>query len=84
MKDWELVSRIRRSPNKRKILKLLKERRPMTPTDIADELEIHRNNISEQLGFLRDKGFVKCLNPDDPHHRYYEITEEGKEILEKL
>ncbi len=84
MVDWDLVSKIRRSPNKRRILELLKNSEALTPTDIAENLEIHRNNVSEHLSFLQEEGLVNCENPDAPHHRYYSITDRGGKLIDKL
>lgn len=68
--------------NRKKILELLDK--PKTATMISKEINVHRSSISRTLLKLSEKGYVKCLNPKDAMHRFYEITAKGREILEKV
>ena len=62
---------------------------PMTPTQTfkkAKEInsKISLNSTSNVLQLLVKKGIAKCLNPKNTRSRIYELSEEGKEIEEKL
>lgn len=82
---YKLLSFIRRSEHRKKILKFLEQQEEaQTPTDIAEEQGIHRNHVSNQLGKLKERDLVEIINPDAAHHRYYKITEKGEELAGKL
>lgn len=86
MKDQEkyrLKSFLDRSPNRKKILNLLKEQEEaLRPTDIAKELEVQRQTISSRITDLKEENLVELLNPEDNRNRYYKITEKGKKVIE--
>ena len=79
---YELLSSLRRSTIKKKILTLLVE--PKTPTDLKKSLNVHRESISRALLDLEQKGLVECITPDQPNFRYYKTTQAGKDIVKKL
>lgn len=82
---YQILSFVRRSEHRTKILKFLDEQEDAkTPTDIAETQSVHRNHVSNQLGKLKEKDLVIVINPDAAHHRYYQITEKGEEIADKL
>lgn len=80
----ELISFLRRSKNRKKILIFLHNGGMHTPTDIAHETGIHRSHVSNQLGELREEDLVEVLNPDDKHHRFYRITDKGEKAIEEV
>lgn len=79
---YELLSYIRRSSIKRKILQNLQEAK--TPTDLKKALGVHRESISRALLELEERGLVECLTPDQPNYRYYKITEKGDKLCKQL
>ena len=77
---YNLVSFVRRSKIKGKILKLLLSE-PMTPVDIKKALNVHRESVSRALLDMEKKGLVRCITPEEHNFRYYEVTPKGKELL---
>lgn len=57
--------------------------KPSTPTRLSKILKLHRSAISRTILELEDKGFVKCLNPNDRMARFYQITDKGKKLLKE-
>ena len=79
---YRLKAFLDRSPNRKKILKHLKEQEEaQRPTDIGKELEVQRQTISSRITDLKEENLVELLNPEDNRNRYYKITEKGKKIL---
>jgi len=54
---------------RKKVLDSLTEEK--TATEIAKELHLHRSSVSRILLELEERGFVKCLNPQDKNFRHY-------------
>ena len=79
---FEDISFIRRGKIRIQILKNLDK--PKTPTDLSDELKIHRSTISRSLLLLEEKEFVKCITPDQKLGRYYEKTSKGNKVISKI
>lgn len=82
MIKWELVSFVRRSSQRRKILETLNK--PITPSQIARETKMYITHVSRTLKELVDKGLVECLTPKERVEKYYKITTLGKDILKQL
>lgn len=80
--QWDLVSFINRSKNRKVILLHIKK--PSTPTILAKELNLYRSVISRSLLALEKKGLVKCLNPEDKKQRYYKLTRKGEELRKSI
>lgn len=79
---YRLKSFIDRSPNRRKILELLAEKEEaLRPSDIAEELEVHRTTVSKRITDLAEEDLVKVMNPEDNRNRYYKITSNGNELV---
>lgn len=82
---WSLVSFIRRSKNRRKVVAALRRSRsPLTPSDIAKKTGIGLPNTGRAVKSLREKGLIECLNPEDRVYRHYALTEQGEAVLEKV
>lgn len=79
---YSLLSYIRRSKIKQRILSLLAE--PKTATDLKKSLGVHRESVSRALIEMEEKGLVKCLTPEQPNFRYYQRTEKGANLLKAL
>ena len=80
---WDTVSKIRRSDRKKQIVNRL-DKDPASATDLADEMEIQRNTISNHIRELKkmDPQIVRCITPEQPHHRLYDLTEEGAKVYQ--
>jgi len=56
----------------------------LTPSEIADKTKIRLNHVSMFLKELKENNLVKCLNEDTHKGRLYELTETGKNAINKL
>ena len=79
MVRWDLVSFVKRSSQRSKILSLLKK--PMTPSEIAKATGMYLTHVSRTLRELRERNLVECLTPEERVGRYYRLTKLGKKIL---
>ena len=74
-----------RSSISRKILECLgKHNKPMSPKQIAKEINVARDNVSTRILPLAEKEFVRCINPDARLWRFYIITSKGKRLLKEV
>jgi len=82
---WDLVSIVRRSHSRSKIVELLGEE-PLSATAIAQEIGLKRGSVSNYLRDLKttDPPVVECITPDQPHHRLYDLTDTGEIVLKNL
>ena len=81
--EWDLISYVFRSKYRQKIIKTL-ILNPKTPSQLAKQTEISINHISNVLKSLLDKGLVICLNPLEKRGKFYQITELGINIFDKI
>ena len=73
------------SKNRQETLRALaNSEKPMTPTEISEEINIAFNSASRALRQLSEKDLVECINPEAPRYRRYKTTEKGKKIKEEL
>jgi predicted transcriptional regulator len=56
----------------------------LTPSEIADKTKIRLNHVSAFLKELKENSMVRCLNEDTRKGRLYELTETGKNAINKL
>lgn len=82
MVDWELYAWVKRSKQRQRIVRLLKQ--PQTPTDISEELDIHIAQVSYSLSEMQERGLVEVLNPEAKTGRLYRLTEAGNEVCIQL
>lgn len=54
------------------------------PSEIAKAIDMSLKNVSTRLGYLTERGLVKCLNPDEKKGRLYVISNRGKNVLGKM
>jgi DNA-binding MarR family transcriptional regulator len=79
---YDLISFVSRGKSRKKVLaKLVK---PLTPTQLAEKIGLHRSTTSRTLIELETKGLVKCITPNEKMGRFYEITENGKKVLNSI
>ncbi len=80
---WNLVGFILGSEYRQKIIFGL-EKSIKTPKQIAKETGIQINHVSNVLRELIDRELIVCKTPELRKGRLYQITEKGKEILNRI
>jgi len=48
------------------------------------DLNISLREMSRHLRDFEERGFVKCINSEDPYNRIYKITDKGLRAIEKV
>ncbi|MFB6144287.1 MAG: helix-turn-helix domain-containing protein [Candidatus Nanohaloarchaea archaeon] len=82
---WSKLSYVEMSKNRTETLRVLSEsEKPMTPTEVSEELDIAFNSASRALRQLSEKELVECINPEAPRYRRYRLTEDGEKISQNL
>lgn len=82
---YQLLSFIRLSEYRQNILQHFQETgAPDTPKDISRATDISLTHVSRHLIKLKERNLVTVVNPDAPRHRYYKLTEKGRELVERL
>ena len=56
----------------------------LTPSEIANKINIRLNHVSLFLRELKDNNLVKCLNEESRKGRLYELTGLGKNAINKF
>jgi DNA-binding HxlR family transcriptional regulator len=56
---------------------------PATPTNMAEEHDVHVSHVSRGLGELADRGVVSAYGTDS-RTRLYRLTEHGKTVAKLL
>ncbi|MCX9085476.1 MAG: hypothetical protein OIN87_11850 [Candidatus Methanoperedens sp.] len=77
---YELVSFVNRSRIRKSLIQNIEE--PHTPTELSEIIKNHRSTLSRAILELEKKGLVKCITPNEKMGRYYQISDEGRKILE--
>jgi len=77
------ISLLKSSEYRLKIVKAI-GKNTVTPSEIANKIEIRLNHVSMFLKELKENNIVKCLNEDAKKGRLYELTELGKNAIDKL
>lgn len=65
----------------RKKVILALEKKPKTPKEISEEINIYMVHISRTLRELTKEGLTKCITPEKVKGRLYQLTADGKKIL---
>jgi predicted transcriptional regulator len=81
---WNDVGFLLRNKTARKILEhMISKNIPVMPSEMAEALDMSLKNVSTRLGYLLERGLIKCLNPEEKKGRLYVVTKKGKEVLKK-
>ena len=78
-----VISLLKSSEYRLKIVKAIGNN-TVTPSEIANKIEIRLNHVSMFLKELKENNIVKCLNEDTRKGRLYELTKLGKNAIDKL
>lgn len=80
---WKEVGFVIRSKNRTKVMKSL-QNDVKIPSQIAIDIGIKTNHVSNNLKILKDHELVECINPEDRKGKLYRLTEKGNKIMEKI
>jgi predicted ArsR family transcriptional regulator len=87
---WDAVAYVRASTRRRSVFESLAES-PKSATEIAEELGIGRQTVSQHIGQLRsgndmgeDHDLVVCLTEERQNYRIYALTAKGEDVKELL
>jgi len=79
----DAISLLKSSEYRYKIVSAIGDK-TVIPSEIAQSTKIRLNHVSIFLKGLKEHGLVKCLNENNKKGRLYELTELGKNALNKL
>ena len=79
---WEDIAFLKQSKTAINILKRLSE--PKTPSELAKELKLHQQSVSNTLLKLHERKLVECITPERHNYRHYKITKSGQELIKKI
>ncbi len=83
MNDWDLISFVKSSDKRLRILSLLKNS-VFTPSDISTNLSIPISHVSSTLSELMENRIVICLTPERRKTKLFKITDKGLKVLSKI
>ncbi|MFZ3383454.1 MAG: winged helix-turn-helix domain-containing protein [Candidatus Methanoperedens sp.] len=83
MNDWDLISFVKSSDKRLRILSLLKNS-VFTPSDISTNLSIPISHVSSTLSELMENKIVICLTPERRKTKLFKITDKGLKVLSKI
>ncbi|PWB53990.1 MAG: MarR family transcriptional regulator [Candidatus Methanoperedenaceae archaeon] len=83
MNDWDLISFVKSSDKRLRILSLLKNS-VFTPSDISTNLSIPISHVSSTLSELIENKIVICLTPERRKTKLFKITDKGLKVLSKI
>ncbi len=83
MDDWDLISFVKSSDKRLRILSMLKNS-VSTPSDISTKLSFPISHVSSTLSELMEYKLVICLTPERRKTKLYKITEKGVKVLTKI
>ncbi len=81
--EWEVVSFVLSSDLRTRVLRGLRSSQS-TPSQIAKQVDQPISHVSRALKELQERGLVVLLTPHRTKARLYEITPEGKAVLDKV
>ena len=86
---WEEYAWIIRGKQRKEVLINFPEK-PITAEELRKiinektELKLSLREVSRHLTSFSEKEFLKCLTPDAPYCRLYQITKKGIKIKEEI
>ena len=81
---YALCAYVNASKYRKEVIGQLYNRRPITPTVLAQLCDIRTNHISNTLHELKDKELIVCLNEEMRKGRLYRLTEKGEDVFNIL
>ncbi len=83
MNNWDLISFVKSSDKRLRILSMLKNS-VFTPSDISTNLSIPISHVSSTLSELMENKIVICLTPERRKTKLFKITDKGLKVLSKI
>lgn len=82
---WDLVAQVRRSDRKSQIVHEL-DKEPASASELGETMGVQTGTAANYLRDLKKMNppVVECITPNQPHHRLYALTEEGKKVREHV
>ena len=77
------IAYVQISKHRTEVMKYLNGKLKM-PSQIADDVDVVQNHISQTLRQLREHDLVECVNPQAKKGRLYRLTDKGKVVSENL
>ncbi len=84
MLDDNLIGFLKSGLHRLEILKIIRDKEPLTPKEISQVINVHFSQGSRTLLELEKEGLIKCTTPNRKKGRIYRITKEGKNVLHEL
>lgn len=66
------------------LIEAMKNRPILKASDIAVETNRSIQNVSRALNELKNKGLIKCLNPEKSTWKRYVMTDLGRDVLRRI
>ena len=82
MVNWNNVGYVTRSKYRKNVFLSLEK--PIRPSQITKKLDLRLTHVVRALRELKQRGFVKCLNPKERIGRLYVLTDKGKKLIKKI
>ena len=83
--DWTKYAWLKRGKRRQATLEVFRKSAvPLSINDIHQRTKIALSQASATISELEEKNLIQCLNPQDKIGKLYQITPEGKELLEGL
>lgn len=81
----EAAKFVQMSPNRKSVMRhLASSDAPLTPTELAEELDTAFNSVSRALRQLAEREVVECITPESDRYRRYALTETGERVYRLL
>ena len=82
MSERNVLSFVLRGKNRVKVLRSLKSG-PKISAQIEKDTGMYKSHANRTLAELQEWKLIGCTNPDDRSFKFYELTSEGKRVLEQ-
>ena len=83
MMDWGKYGHVLASEYRKKVVLSL-ENGPKTPKQISDATGLYLSHVSTVIHELSDESIVECLTPNLRRGKIFALSEDGKEIAQKI
>lgn len=80
--NWDDVGFVKRSKNRTKALRLLKQ--PKMPSELGRGMKISLTHASKICRELYSEKLIRCLNDKMKVGRIYQVTEKGSKVLKAI
>ncbi|MGD6810411.1 MAG: hypothetical protein ACQCN3_11995 [Candidatus Bathyarchaeia archaeon] len=83
--DWTKYAWLKRGKRRQITLEVFRKSAvPLSVNDIHQRTKVALPQASATISELDEKNLIECLNPQDKIGKLYQITPEGKELIEGI